>query len=146
MKKSDLQVYFHTLRKRFGNMLYDPEVQRLDYQILADNALVVLERIVDEGLDNEEKAETEQQKNCLYCHGGENHKALYIKDNKARKIVLNLKNDKHHPHSIAVWYKDFTVGDDYEPGGWIVKNVPLKYWASINYCPMCGRRLGSDDD
>lgn len=86
------------------------------------------------------------QKDCPYCHGGEKHKALYIKDNKARRIVLNIKNDKHHPHSIAVWYKDFTIGDDYEPGGWIVKNAPLKYWTSINYCPMCGRKLGNDDD
>lgn len=89
---------------------------------------------------------TEQQKNCPYCHGGENHKALYFKDNKARKIVLNVKNDKHHPHSIAVWYKDFTIGDDYEPGGWIVKNVPLKYWASINYCPVCGRPLYEEEE
>lgn len=175
MKKSDLQVYFYTLIKRFDNMFHDPKAQWSDYQRLASDALVVLGRTVDEWPDNEQeyfktyhngydqgrfdefadrvgkeqaekvKGKLEQQESCPYCHGGEKHKALYIKDNKARRIVLNIKNDKHHPHSIAVWYKDFTIGDDYEPGGWIVKNVPLKYWTSINYCPMCGRPLNEEE-
>lgn len=143
MKKSDLQVYFHDLQNRYDNMDTDPDVQRVDYQVMAHNALTILERIIDEGLDDEQKrleayhngydqgrfdefadrvgkeqaekvkGKLEQQESCPYCHGGEKHKALYIKDNKARRIVLNIKNDKHHPHSIAVWYKDFTIGDDY---------------------------------
>lgn len=98
MKKSDLQVYFYTLRKRFDNMLYDPKIQWSDYQRLASDALVVLGKAVDEGLDDDQtrleayhsgydqgrfdefadrmgkeqaekvKGELEQQKNCPYCH------------------------------------------------------------------------------
>ena len=55
MKKSDLQVYFYTLRKRFDNMLYDPKIQWSDYQRLASDALVVLGKIVDEWPDNEQE-------------------------------------------------------------------------------------------
>lgn len=55
MKKSDLQVYFYTLSKRFDNMLHDPKVQWSDYQRLASDALVVLGRTVDEWPDNEQE-------------------------------------------------------------------------------------------
>lgn len=62
MKESDLQVYYHDLQKRYNNMDTDPDVQRVDYQIMAHNALTVLERIIDEGMDNKQKDETRQQK------------------------------------------------------------------------------------
>lgn len=162
MKKSDLQVYFHDLQKRYDNMAPDPDVQRVDYQIMAHNALTVLERIVDEGLDDDQtrleayhsgydqgrfdefadrmgkeqaekvKGELEQQKNCPYCH------ALYkLFISTGRETPIDLKHDGLIYTGVSNRLGDGPIAETILG----VVNV-LK----VPYCPFCRRPLGSDDD
>ncbi len=62
---------------------------------------------------------TEKQKNCPYCHG-------------ICRAILEAPDFK-----LNVGCKDL-ICDFKKTGGWI--NPP------INYCPMCGRPLGGNED
>lgn len=87
---------------------------------------------------------TEKQNNCPYCHPG--HQIIYEKDNSARLVRINLRGNKKHPYCLNVTYKNKLIEDDYEPGGWVIKNPAEHYRTAINYCPMCGRLLGGSED
>lgn len=152
MKKADLQVYFHDLQKRYDNMTPDPDVQRLDYQIMAHNALTVLERIVDEGLDddqtrlkayhngydqgrfdeqaeqwlkaNSQKAETKQWKSCPYC--------------RSEDTDANFEIYKDGDGYLAIG-----SGGDVEILA-TEENFYLYQEKLFKFCPMCGRPLGKE--
>lgn len=85
-----------------------------------------------------------RQKNCPYCHSG--HQLIYEKDNSVRLVRINLRGNKKHPYCLNVTYKNKLIEDDYEPGGWVIKNPAEHYRTAINYCPMCGRPLGGNED
>ena len=162
MKKADLQVYFHDLQKRYDNTAPDPDVQRVDYQVMAHNALTVLKRLVDEGMDDEQKrleayhngydqgrfdefadrmgkeqakkvkGELEQQKNCPYCHS---EKPLFsIMGDEIVGYIANCLDSQQ-----------FTVVYDFSPEAITdeeLVNAPFgNHKCAINYCPMCGRPL-----
>ena len=90
---------------------------------------------------------TEKQKNCPYCHGGNDHQPIYDSNRRSQKFSVNLKheNDKHHPHMLVISCKGDTSAADYDWDG-DYHEVPIKYWASINYSPMCGRLMNEEED
>ena len=114
MKKADLQVYFHDLQKRYDNMTSDPDVQRVDYQIMAHNALTVMKRIIDEGLDDE-------QKRLKAYHNGYDQGRLdeqaeqWLKANSQKDATKQWKNcpscRNKDPDAHSEIYK---TGDEYE--------------------------------
>ena len=158
MKKADLQVYFHDLQKRYDNTAPDPDVQRVDYQVMVHNALTVLERIVDEGLDDDQtrleayhsgydqgrfdefadrmgkeqaekvKGELEQQKNCPYCH--EKGAARHV------KMIQDIPG--------------CTMGLIKRKDGWhLWTSLRLTFIGSLEpiaYCPKCGRPLNEEEE
>ena len=90
------------------------------------------------------KNRIEKQKNCPYCHSG--HQWIYKKDNSARLVTVKLKGNKSHPYRLWFSYRDKLEKDDYEAGGWEIRNTTEHYGVYINYCPMCGRTLGGNED
>lgn len=73
---------------------------------------------------------TEEQKNCEYCHGVVNGYGMNFADHdEPCKFCVENYEDYYR---INVWgiirEESFDVVSDY-----------------INYCPMCGRRLGKED-
>ena len=90
---------------------------------------------------------TEKQKNCPYCHGGNDHQPIYDSNRRSQKFNINLKheNDKHHPHMLVISCKSDTSTADYDWDG-DYHEVPIKYWVSIKYCPMCGRYLLNEEE
>ena len=174
MKKSDLQVYFHDLQKRYDNMDTDPDVQRVDYQIMAHNALTVLERTIDEGLDDDQtrleayhsgydqgrfdefadrmgkeqaekvKGELEQQKNCPYCHTDKNGEVKLIINHEHYEDYLNESDSLDASVYNGKLFCDVYVARDPFDDGYLDAEFDCK--SPINYCPMCGRPLNGDTD
>ena len=157
MKKSDLQVYFYTLRKRFDNMLCDSKIQWSDYQRLASDALVVLGKIVDEWPDNEQeyfkayhngydqgrfdeqaeqwlkansqKAETKQQKDCPYCRSKRTDDNLEIYQSEDNGYLsINSDGDVEIDEGNLVMEENFYLYQE----------------KLFKFCPMCGRPLGKE--
>ena len=85
---------------------------------------------------------TDQQQNCPYCHGGDDHQRIYDSDRSSQNLTINLKheNDKHHPRTLVISHRNTTgeVDSDWDGSYYEVR---MKYWVPINYCPMCGRPL-----
>ena len=158
MKKLDLQVYFHDLKKRYDNMDTDPDVQRVDYQVMAHNALTVLERIIDEGLDddqtrleayhsgydqgrfdekvkqwlkaNSQKAEAKLWKSCPYC--------------RSKDPDANAEIYKNGDEYLAIG-SDGNV--EIDEGNLVMEENYYLYQESLfKFCPMCGRPLGGNED
>lgn len=158
MKKSDLQVYFYTLRKRFDNMLCDPKIQWSDYQRLASDALVVLGKIVDEWPDNEQeyfkayhngydqgrfdeqaeqwlkansqKAETKQWKSCPYC--------------RSKDPDANAEIYKNGDEYLAIG-SDGNV--EIDEGNLVMEENYYLYQEKLfKFCPMCGRPLNEEEE
>lgn len=158
MKKADLQVYFHDLQNQYDNMDTDPDVQRVDYQVMAHNALTVLKRLVDEGLDDEQKrleayhngydqgrfdeqaeqwlkansqkAETKQWKNCLYC--------------RSKDPDANAEIYKNGDEYLAIG-SDGNV--EIDEGNLVMEENYYLYQEKLfKFCPMCGRPLNEEDD
>lgn len=158
MKKSDLQVYFHDLQKRYDNMTSDPDVQRVDYQIMAHNALTVLKRLVDEGLDDEQKrleayhngydqgrfdeqaeqwlkansqkAETKQWKNCLYCRSSDPDANAEIYKNGDEYLAIGSDGDVEIDEGNLVTEENYYLYQE----------------KLFKFCPMCGKRLGEKEN
>ena len=158
MKKSDLQVYFYTLSKRFDNMLHDPKIQWSDYQRFASDALVVLEKTVDEWPNNDQKYLKAYHNG--YDQGRLNEKVKqWLKANSQKAEAKQWKSCPYcrskDPDANAEIYKN---GDEYlaigsdgdveiDEGNWVMEEDYYLYQERLfKFCPMCGRKLGNDDD
>ena len=156
MKKADLQVYFHDLQKRYDNMTPDPDVQRVDYQIMAHNALTVMKRIIDEGLDdgqkrlkayhngydqgrfdeqaeqwlkaNSQKAETKQWKSCPYCSSNDPDANAEIYKNGDEYLAIGSDGDVEIDEGNLVMEEDYYLYQE----------------KLFKFCPMCGRPMGKE--
>lgn len=158
MKKADLQVYFHDLKKRYDNMDTDPDVQRVDYQVMAHNALTVMKRIIDEGLDDEQKrlkayhngydqgrfdeqaeqwlkansqkAETKQWKNCPYCRSKDPDANAEIYKNGDEYLAIGSDGDVEIDEGNLVMEENFYLYQE----------------KLFKFCPMCGRPLREEPE
>ena len=90
------------------------------------------------------KAKIDKQKNCPYCRKGKK-KLIYEQDNSARAVRVRIKGQGKRGYRLIVNYRNKLEEDEYEPGGWIVKNTTERYGSDINFCPMCGRDLRGDN-
>ena len=162
MKKSDVQVYFHDLQNRYDNMDTDPDVQRVDSQVMAHNALTVLERIIDEGLDDEQKR-FEAYHNG-YDQGRFDEYADRMGKEQAEKVKGKLERQKNCPYCHAPYKPFISTGREaplnLDGGGLIytgVSNVlgngPITETTlgvinvlKVPNCPFCKRPLNGDAD
>ena len=158
MKKSDLQVYFYTLIKRFDNMSHDSKAQWSDYQRLASDALVVLGRTVEEWPDNEQ--EYFKAYHNGYDQGRFDEQAeQWLKDNSQKAEIKQWKScpycRSNDPDANAEIYKN---GDEYlaigsdgdveiDEGNWVMEEDYHLYQEKLfKFCPMCGKRLGEKEN
>lgn len=65
---------------------------------------------------------TEKQKNCPYCHGGNDHQPIYDSNRRSQKFSVNLKheNDKRHPHMLVISCKGDTSATGVDGEHWAI--------------------------
>lgn len=162
MKKSDLQVYFYTLRKRFDNMLHDPKAQWSDCQRLASDALVVLGQAVNEWPDNEQKRLKAYHNG--YEQGRFDEYADRMGKKQAEKVKGRLERQKNCPYCHAPYRPFISTGREaplnldgdgliYMGVSNVLGNGPITETTlgvinvlKVPNCPFCKRPLNGDAD
>ena len=77
---------------------------------------------------------TEKQKNCPYCHDGDNANDL-----------LSLKYSNYADSDVDVFIEDGQLLCDVDVG---IDNRDDYFYKKIdiNYCPMCGRLMNKEEE
>lgn len=153
MKKSELKMCFKDLRDRMDNVSTDPDVQRLDYQIIAVNALTVIKQVIDTGME-EDKDQLLKIYSNAYEQGRFDEYADRMGHDQAEKVKAKIDKQKNCPYCHrgkplidAVHHeyrqefvKSFKQAVHIEGDRLFVEEETTDT-RQINYCPMCGRSL-----
>lgn len=87
MERSKLWACFHDIKERYDNVSLDPEVQRVDYQIMVADALTVLKQVIDTGLNDE------QLRHEAYHNGYEQGRFDEYADRMGREQAEKVKRE-----------------------------------------------------
>ena len=89
--------------------------------------------------------ETKVQRECPYCHGGERNKCEVYDSTLRKNITYKVGSDSFIDENTITGSARLYVGID----GYIILDAGEDVYNVVEEavaCPMCGRKLGQDND